>query len=166
MTNWTLAGDIGGTKMAAALVDSNGQILFEKATLTQAEQGIGDVVERFATLAREVAASDGAQQPLACGVGVPGLIDSAAGEIRYAANLPGARNYPLRQQLEFKLLLPVVIDNDLRLHAIGERAFGAAQKANNFRRRFVVAGGGDVWRCLPPARLSPLASANLPTSAA
>jgi len=140
MVVWNLVADVGGTKITAAVVDAEGHIAYRKTIPTQASDGIAVVTERLAGLMRELADSGRELQPRACGIAVPGLIDAAAGEIRFAANLPGAQNYPLRQRMEGLLSLPVFIDNDLRLHALGESRFGAAKGCQNFL--FVAVGTG------------------------
>jgi len=111
---------------------------------TQASDGIATVAKRLAGLLREVAAEGGNTQPLACGIAAPGLINSTAGEIRYAANLPGAQHFPLRQRLEDELSIPVVVDNDLRMHALGESHFGAAKGCSNFLLVAVGTGVGGA----------------------
>jgi glucokinase len=140
MAEWNLAADVGGTKISAALVDADGQIVHRKTVPTLASDGIAAVTERLVGLLHELAHMDGDLQPRACGVAAPGLIDAAAGEIRFAANLPGAQNYPLRQRLEEQLRMPVFIDNDLRLHALGESNYGAAKGCHDFL--FVAVGTG------------------------
>jgi glucokinase len=139
MNNWYLAGDLGGTKMAAALVDENGQIEHRETCPTLAREGMDAVADRFARLLGEVA-SLSSRRPPACGIAAPGLIDPSSGEILYAANLPGALRFPLRQRLEARLHLPVALDNDLRLHALGESTFGAAAGCSDFL--FVGVGTG------------------------
>ena len=146
MSDWNLVADLGGTKMSAALVDAYGQIACQKTLPTQASDGIEAVTKRLAGLLGELANKENGLKPKACGVAVPGLIDSAAGVIRFAANLPGAQGYPLRQHLEERLSLPVSIDNDLRLHALGESRFGAAQGCQNFLLVAVGTGvGGAIF---------------------
>lgn len=140
MAEWNLVADVGGTKISAAVIDVEGRIAYRKTVPTQASDGIAAVTERLAGVMHELARAGKDLQPRACGIAVPGLIDAAAGEIRFAANLPGTRNYPLRQRLEEKLRMPVFIDNDLRLHALGESRFGAAKGCQNFL--FVAVGTG------------------------
>jgi glucokinase len=137
---WYLAGDLGGTKMAAAFIEASGQIAARGERPTPAGQGMEPVAEAFAALLLDVAAQCDGLLPEACGVAAPGLVDAQAGAIRYAANLGGVRDYPLRQRLEARLGMPVTIDNDLRLHALGERALGAAVGCANFL--FVAVGTG------------------------
>jgi glucokinase len=139
MSDLFLAGDLGGTKMAAALVDENGQIEYQETRPTLAADGMDAVAGRFARLLDEVASRPSSRPP-ACGIAAPGLVDPSSGEILYAANLPGARRYPLRKRLEAGLHLPVSLDNDLRLHALGESTFGAAAGCSDFL--FVGVGTG------------------------
>lgn len=126
MTTWYLTSDLGGTKMAAALVDSHGRVVRRKVLPTRASAGIEDVARRFGGLLMQVGVSLQGVRPRACGVGVPGLVDMQAGKLIYAANLPGGQDYPLRQVLEERLELPIAMDNDLHLHALGESTYGAA----------------------------------------
>lgn len=136
-----LAGDLGGTKMAVALVEAEGRIVARLTHPTPVRDGIAQVAEAFGDLLIEVAAREGTMlRPVACGVAAPGLVDAQAGMIRYAANLAGARDFPLRQQLQTRLGIPVVLDNDLRLHALGERTYGAASGCASFL--FVGVGTG------------------------
>jgi glucokinase len=140
LTDWYLAGDLGGTKMAAALVDGNGNVVFRAVSPTRAGEGIQAVTARFTGLLQKVIAGAGEARIRACGVAALGLVDAAAGEILFAANLPGSENYPLRRRLQAELPVPVFVDNDLRLHALGEITFGAASQCCHFL--FVAVGTG------------------------
>jgi glucokinase len=144
MAEWYLVADLGGTKISAALAEAGGQITYRKTVPTRASEGIAAVTERLASLLHELAHQGKDLQPRACGIAAPGLIDAAAGEIRFAANLPGAQSYPLRQQLEERLSLPVSIDNDLRLHALGESRFGTARGCQDFLLVAVGTGVGGA----------------------
>jgi glucokinase len=126
--------------MAGALVDPAGHLVNERSCPTDAGQGIEAVARRLAEMLKGIARSSGPERPVGCGVASPGLIDREAGLIRYAANIPGANQFPLRQRLEESLSLPVMIDNDLRLHALGEFAAGAGRGRRHFL--FVAVGTG------------------------
>lgn len=126
--------------MAAALIGADSQIVGRGLRPTPVEQGMEQVVEEFAALLLDVAALSEGGPPAACGLAVPGLVDAEAGIIRYAANLGGARDFPLRLRLESRLALPIAIDNDLRLHALGESIYGAAVGCRDFL--FVGVGTG------------------------
>jgi glucokinase len=153
MNAWTLGGDLGGTKMAAALIDADGRILVRKTLPTQSADGIERVTGRFSELLCEVAGEGGEARPVACGVAAPGLVDPVAGEIRYAANLPGADHFPLRQRLQAALSLPVAVDNDLRVHALGESHYGSGRGCRDFL--FVAVGTGVGGALVLDGRLYP-----------
>ena len=77
----------------------------------------------------DVAARLGGGAAAAVGVGAPGLIDHD-GVLRFAPNIPGVVDLPLRARLEARLGVPVVIENDANAAAWAERERGAAQQAD------------------------------------
>lgn len=113
--------DIGGTKIAGGVVDELGAVVrFERvptnATDPKAlEDTIVGMIERIA---------DGERMPV--GVAAPGFIDSSQSTVYYAPNIAW-RNEPLRQRLEERLGLPVVIDNDANAAGWAEFRFGAGR---------------------------------------
>ena len=60
------------------------------------------------------------------GVGVPGLVDRE-GVLRFAPNLPGVHDFPIKAELEARLGVEVRVDNDATCAAWGERQLGAAR---------------------------------------
>ncbi len=76
---------------------------------------------------------------LGVGVGLAGLIDSERGICSYS-NILNWRNVELAAALEFKLHIPVRIDNDVNTLAVAERYFGAGRDAANFL--LVIVGRG------------------------
>jgi N-acetylglucosamine repressor len=89
---------------------------------------------------------------LGVGVGLSGLIDSARGLCRYSAIL-GWRDVELGPALEFKLRLPVHIDNDVNALAVAERQFGVGRDVTDFLLVTIGRGvglgivvGGEIYR--------------------
>jgi len=89
---------------------------------------------------------------LGVGVGLSGLIDSARGLCRYSAILDW-RDVDLGPALEYKLRLPVRVDNDVNTLAVAERQFGAGRDAADFLLVTVGRGvglgiviGGEIYR--------------------
>lgn len=68
---------------------------------------------------------------LGVGIGVAGLIDSAAGMCRYSA-IMGWRDVELQAPLEARLGVPVCVDNDVNTLAVAERLFGLARTTGDF----------------------------------
>lgn len=112
--------DIGGTKIAAALVDENGVVIRQERVPTPANEP-DELIEAVVGLIAGLAAG---QDVLGVGVAAAGFIDAQQANIIYAPNLSW-RNEPFKAKLEAKLSLPVVIENDANAAAWAEYRFGA-----------------------------------------
>jgi glucokinase len=114
--------DVGGTKVAAAVVDADGRILAKlkrstpAASPQQTEQTIAGVVTELLA-GHEVAA---------IGLGAAGFVDSARAAVLFAPNLAW-RDEPLKQRVEERLGREVVVENDANASAWAEARFGAAR---------------------------------------
>lgn len=119
--------DVGATKIAAALVSRQGDVLAEERLSTAAKAGVDAVVERMVTAIEMLTAS--APAPV-CGIGIgtPGYVDPAGGVVRNAVNL-GWQEVALARQIQERLAapLPVRVDNDANVQALGEVMFGAGR---------------------------------------
>ena len=120
--------DLGGTTIAVGIVNEQGEILARKTVPTEVTRGEDAVIARMADAAR--ALTDEAGIPLSeivsVGVGSPGAIDSAAGVVVSACNLPFS-NTPLAARLAALLDRPVRIENDANAAAWAEAVAGAAR---------------------------------------
>jgi glucokinase len=65
------------------------------------------------------------------GAGFGGPVDAHSGTVRTSHHVPGWNGFPLKQALEARFGLPVVVDNDARAGALGELRFGAGQGHQN-----------------------------------
>ncbi|MDR3207670.1 MAG: ROK family protein [Oscillospiraceae bacterium] len=118
--------DVGGTNLAAGLVTPDGQILTRAARPTAPDRPPEAIVADIAALIGELA---GARQDIrAVGVGIPGLVDSAAGRVIYTPNLPFA-DLPLAAMLGQSADRPIFLCNDANAAAFGEYAAGGGQNA-------------------------------------
>ena len=141
-----LAVDIGGTKLAVAVVGDDGEIVARGSVPTPA----GPAEELFSTvvgLARDVARAafdrHGAS-PSVCGVGCGGPM-TRSGEQVSPLNIPAWRGFPLRGRLAEALDLPVHVDNDAKALALGEGWRGAARGERDFVALVVSTGvGGGI----------------------
>jgi glucokinase len=134
-----LAVDIGGTKMAAGLVDVTGAVL-------HAEQVPTDVGDPWSTLEPLVAGMlRRSNRPLlACGVGCGGPMTRGGEEVS-PLNIGGWRRFPLRTRLAALTGLPVHVDNDAKALALGEGWIGAAAGATSYLAMVVSTGvGGGI----------------------
>lgn len=114
--------DIGGTKIAALLVSDDGTVLARGSVPAPAALGGGAMADAAADLARELAAQ--AEVSLAAaGVGAAGVIDHETGTIRAAsATFVGWAGFPLADELEQRLGVPVRVENDVNAFLLGEAA--------------------------------------------
>ncbi|KQX06704.1 MULTISPECIES: ROK family glucokinase [unclassified Leifsonia] len=113
--------DIGGTKVAGALVDEFGTIVRSDRVPTPTDTAaLEDVVVEMIR-----ALSDG-EKVAAAGVAAAGFIDAAQSTVYYAPNI-NWRNEPLREKLEARVELPVFIENDANAAGWAEFRYGAGR---------------------------------------
>jgi glucokinase len=136
-----LAVDVGGTKLAAALVDGEGAVVARAQTPTPRTT---DAETLFAALAAVVASVGGNGDVDVCGVGCGGPM-SRGGDAVSPLNIPGWRGFPLRNRLAELTGLATFVDNDAKALALGEGWVGAAAGRDNFLAMVVSTGvGGGI----------------------
>ena len=138
-----LGVDIGGTKTAMLAWDLTTEaVLAEDVFPTPTEIGPEAMVDCLVSAIDTLLAGCGQERAnlLGIGVAVPGLVDAGAGVVLTAGNLAGWSRVPLRDLLETQLRIPVVIEHDANLAALGERWRGAARNLESFA--FVALGTG------------------------
>ncbi|PYU88418.1 MAG: transcriptional regulator [Acidobacteria bacterium] len=119
--------DVGGTKIAAAVVDSEGRIR-KKVKIATEKNDRDQSVAQVARAAQEAVASAGVPWEWISGIGVvvPGIYYPQTGKV-WAPNLPGWDHIPLREWLEPQLPRPIVADSDRSAYVLGEQWLGAAR---------------------------------------
>jgi len=124
--------DVGGTKIAACLVDLQGRILSTIRKPTDVSEPDA-TLDSIANSAKELMVANQLDynRIAAIGFGIPGLVDAEKGMGIASVNL-GWKNVPVRAGLEARLGIHCVIDNDVRAGAMGEARFGAAKGFKNF----------------------------------
>jgi predicted NBD/HSP70 family sugar kinase len=140
--------DLGGTKIAVALVNEQGRILKSSRLATDVEGSASAVVAQITESVNELAGNSDSSVA-GIGVGVAGQIEAQSGIVRFAPNLDW-HDVPLQSQLSAACNLPVVITNDVRVITWGEWLFGAGKGCDNLIGAFVGTGiGGGVIDGLP-----------------
>jgi len=136
----TCGVDVGGTKIAGAVIDTEGTVLEEHrvespATDTEAiEDAIADLVTELGSRHRIEAV----------GIGAAGYISASRALVMFAPNLAW-RDVDLKAELEERVDVPVVIENDANSAAWGEFRFGAAEDADDLLLVTVGTGvGGGI----------------------
>ena len=136
-----ISADIGGTQIRVAVFPTHGiEPIRQKRIATV---GPGTAVERLIGLIRELWPQGG--EVLAISVGAPGQVDPEAGVIIAAPNIAGWVDLHLQRELEESFHVPVYLNNDANLAALGEWRFGAAQGHHDVFYMTVSTGiGGGV----------------------
>lgn len=129
--------DVGGTKIAAGLVEGD-RVIRRVRAATPA--GASAVLDRITELVDELRAG-AAARVTAVGLGVPGAIDPDTGRVRSATDiLPGWQGTEVGAQLRERIGLPLAVHNDVRAAAYGEAWLGTARGPG--RTLFVSLGTG------------------------
>lgn len=134
--------DIGGTKVAAGIVDRDGAILATgRAPIVKDSHET--ILASVCTVVDELL-SQAAERPAAIGVAVPGTVDRDKGVAVSAVNV-GWQDLPLVSLLQDRYGLPGVIANDANAGAWGEYAFGSGSDSENLVYITVGTGiGGGI----------------------
>lgn len=139
--------DLGGTKMLAAVYDSNFELVGQKRKSTKGYEGCESGIERvYSLIRRALEDADASDNRIAAiGFAAPGPLDLEDGIVLETPNL-GWQNLPVCQLLEAEFGWPVVLLNDVDAGVYGEYVFGAARGARRIIGFFpgTGIGGGCV----------------------
>lgn len=140
--------DLGGTKMLAAVYDSNFKQLARSRKKTKGHEGEKAVIARILDNIKSVIESSGvdSEQIAGIGIGCPGPINTANGTVIEAPNL-GWNKVPIRKILKDEFNTKAVVCNDVDAGVYGEYRFGSAKDANCAVGIFpgTGVGGGCVY---------------------
>lgn len=130
-TSYAVGVDVGGTRIAAGLVERKGRLLREVRTLTPRQAGPFAIVDAIIELIEDVASGAHPGEIAGIGVGLPAQIDFLKQSVEFCTNLPLA-GVDMRSLIMSRLRHPVTIDNDGNCAGIGESRFGAAKGIRDF----------------------------------
>ena len=141
-----LALDFGGTKQAAAIaVMGETHWLAHRYALSPPNANAQIDLAIMRSLIDELLHEANGAQPAAIGVSFGGPVDFQTGMVRLSHHVPGWENLPLQQILENEYQVPVSIDNDANVAALGEHRFGAGQGVEHLLYITVSTGVGGGW---------------------
>ena len=115
--------DLGGTNLRTALVTSEGTIIRKKKEPTS-ERLLNSLVSLIESLFSEDVAG--------IGLGVAGLIDRASGTMLHSPNIPVLNGVNLIKEMNSKFKIPVFIENDANVAALGEKWIGSGKEFSDF----------------------------------
>jgi glucokinase len=143
--------DVGGTKIAAGLVDANGHIYGRVKLPTDTSQPEMTLRSIAAAISATLDATGVEPAQLAgIGLGIPGKIDPEQGIAQLAVNL-GWHNVPVKHWLEEQLGISCSIENDVSAACLGEGLYGAGRGMANML--YLSLGTGIAARVLIEGRL-------------
>lgn len=123
--------DLGGTNIAAGIVDESYKIIKKKSVPTQAHRDGKEIMKDMAKLCLDLIADCGltVKDIAYAGIATPGTANSATGVVEYANNLP-FKNFPIADLLkEYSGIEKVYIENDANAAAKAEAIAGVAKGA-------------------------------------
>lgn len=154
MKSYVVGVDLGGTKISTALSDTEGKVISRTTIATDAHEGEAPVLNRIINSIEKVVNEGNVSYKDIKGIGIgsPGPLDAKQGIIITTPNLP-FKNFNLVKPINEKFGVPVFLDNDANVAAIGEFMFGAGKDAENvvfFTVSTGIGGGailnGEVYR--------------------
>ncbi len=124
--------DLGGTNIAAGLVNELGKIVDYQTIATNKARGVEAIVQDMVELCNTMIRKSNLKKEEihSIGIGVPGFVDSEKGLVVYATNLD-IKDFPMGPVIEKKLEIPVYLGNDADCAALGEITSGIAKGCLN-----------------------------------
>ncbi len=139
--------DLGGTKILAGVFKSPQECIGIAKLSTKPQRGVEAVIERVARCVQDAVdeADLSLKQVAGVGVGAPGAVNSDSGSVIFAPNMEGWKDVPLKKQLEKHLGIPVFVENDCNIAALGVHVTELKSKPRNLVGIFVGTGiGGGI----------------------
>jgi glucokinase len=135
--------DIGGTKVAAGLVDREGAIKSQTRTPMVANREAGEGLAAVISAIDVLFAQDAKARSLIRGIGIcaPGPLDPHTGVVLNPPNVPCWRNFPLAAEVAKVYDVPVKVENDANAAALAEAIWGAGR---GFHRIFYATIGTGI----------------------
>ena len=139
--------DLGGTKIATALVNTRGEVLARQNCSTPACAGVDTVIDSIFMNIENIMSLSKVKISRLLGIGIAaaGLIDKDKGKVIFSPNLPGWNEVPLRDIIQQRFNILTYLDNDANMAALGEWCFGIKKEAANLIYITVSTGiGGGI----------------------
>ncbi len=137
--------DLGGTKILSALINSRNQIVERVKVATDIEKGAESIIKSVAESVNQLLETKNLKETdiAAIAMGVPGTVNPNTGLIGNAPNL-NIKNFNVKMSLQRYFKIPVLIENDVNLAALGIKRFEFKNKAKNMLVVFVGTGIGGA----------------------
>jgi glucokinase len=139
--------DLGGTKILSGVFNHSLESAGVTKLSTKSQRGVDKVIERIARCVQDsVDEADLTMKQVAgLGIGAPGAVDFGSGTVIFAPNLEGWKEVPLKKELEKQLGVPVFVENDCNIAALGVYVSELKSKPKSMVGIFVGTGiGGGI----------------------
>jgi glucokinase len=139
-----LGVDLGGTKILTGVFKNSLECIASSKLSTKSQRGVEEVIERIARCVQDAVdeADLSIKNVAGVGIGAPGAVDFATGSVIFAPNLDGWKNISLKKELEKALDVPVFVENDCNIAALGVHAAELKGKPKHMVGIFVGTGIG------------------------
>jgi glucokinase len=127
MGPYSIGVDLGGTNLRAAAVNEKGEVLERVSVPANYNAGPLQVVSEIVATIGRVRDRVPSGILSGVGIGVPGFIDIEKGLVVGSSNLPGFNDFPVRDEIQKVLGIPIILENDANAAALGEKWIGAGQ---------------------------------------
>jgi glucokinase len=119
-----LCADLGASHATIAISDLTGAVLWEHTESLDIALGPEAVLARIAEIADGLLAAHGRAKDalIGIGIGLPGPVEFSTGRPSNPPIMPGWHEYDVRGRLQQYVDVPVLVDNDVNIMALGERA--------------------------------------------
>ena len=136
---------MGGTKILAAVINSKEGVIAKLKKPTYADVNQRIYIKVLTEIVNELISKAKLKTSniKAISLGIPGSLNPYTGVIGLAPNI-GLHNFPIKKKLQEKISIPVLIENDVNLGALGIQKFGVAKKAKNVLVAFIGTGIGGA----------------------
>lgn len=142
--SYAVGVDVGGTKIAAGVVDRKGRLL-KQASYDTPQTGPFAITDAIIDAVSEVLAGTHPSEVAGVGIGLPAQIDFYRQTVEFCTNLPLA-GVDVRGLIGTRCKFPVTIDNDGNTAALGESRFGVAKGIRDFVMVTLGTGvGGGIF---------------------
>src|SRR5215470_17396154 len=143
-SEYVVGVDLGGTKILAGIFDTTFDGIGMAKVSTKSGRGVEAVIDRIDRCVRDAVdeADLSTKQVAGIGIGAPGAVDFDAGTVIFAPNLEGWKDIPLKKELEKILGVPVFVENDCNISALGVYVAELKSKPRSMVGVFVGTGIG------------------------
>lgn len=142
--DYAIGVDIGGTKVAIAVINEQGKVIEESVIPTNvsitSEKMMDTIIEEIQTVIKKSQVNE--LDIIGLGIGAPGPLDSRNGIILCPPNLTGWIDVPIQAYFAKTFDWPIKLENDANAAALAEKWLGAARKNNHFAYMTISTGIG------------------------